>query len=304
MVEFDGILPLWKPKGMTSHDCVFKVRKKLQMKKVGHAGTLDPSVSGVLPICLGKGTKLVDYLHEISKTYYGEITLGLATTTEDADGDIVKKKGVEVPLSTTEIDKCMQTFVGDLNQIPPMYSAVKVNGKRLYEYARAGEEVERPVRHVHIYDFARTDEPIYHKDMQTQSWHFSVTCSKGTYVRTLAVDLGKALGYPAHMSHLVRLSSGACTAGQAVTFEQLDQYIEDNQVEKVILSLEDVLKNEYRLNLTEVEFQKVKNGMAMNWNIPKDTNRIAVYYQDKVLALYKRVNSTLFKVERMLRNEL
>ena len=156
----DGILPLWKERGMTSHDCVFKLRKILHTKKIGHGGTLDPDVEGVLPICVGKGTKVIEYMVDSGKTYEGEITLGFATTTEDVSGEIVEKKPVTTPLSTEQIDQAMAEMTGEITQIPPMFSAVKVNGKRLYEYARNGEEVERPQRKAMIYSFERTSDPF------------------------------------------------------------------------------------------------------------------------------------------------
>ncbi len=189
----DGILPLWKERGMTSHDCVFKLRKILHTKKIGHGGTLDPDVEGVLPICVGKGTKVIEYMVDSGKTYEGEITLGFATTTEDVSGEIVEKKPVTTPLSTEQIDQAMAEMTGEITQIPPMFSAVKVNGKRLYEYARNGEEVERPQRKATIYSFERTSEPIFNESAQTQSWRFKVVCGKGTYVRTLSVDTGKKI---------------------------------------------------------------------------------------------------------------
>lgn len=204
----DGILPLWKEKGMTSFDCVFKVRRLLQTKKVGHSGTLDPEVDGVLPICVGKATKVVEYLLESNKVYQGEICLGIATETEDAHGEIVNQEEIITPFTIEEIDAMMETFKGEIIQIPPMYSAVKVNGKRLYEYARKGETVERPERRVKIYEFKRTSTPVYDEASKTQKWQFEVSCSKGTYVRTLAVDLGEKLGVPAHMSQLTRIKSG------------------------------------------------------------------------------------------------
>ena len=218
----DGILPLWKEKGMTSFDCVYKVRKLLKTKKVGHSGTLDPEVDGVLPICIGKATKVVENLHEANKVYQGEITLGFSTETEDAHGKVVSTTPIESSFSVQEIDEKMQNFIGEITQIPPMYSAVKVNGKRLYEYARAGEEVERPVRKATIYDFNRISEPVYNEKTKTQSWKFEVSCSKGTYVRTLSVDLGKALGVEAHMSQLTRVKSGPFHSDDCITLEQLN----------------------------------------------------------------------------------
>ncbi|MGE7366613.1 tRNA pseudouridine(55) synthase TruB, partial [Desemzia incerta] len=207
----EGILPLWKERGMTSHDCVFKLRKILKTKKIGHTGTLDPDVDGVLPICIGKATKVVEYMMETGKAYVGEVTIGYSTTTEDSSGEVVDSKPVTVTPSVEEIDQAMEDFSGDIVQIPPMYSAIKVNGRKLYEYARAGQEVERPKRTVSIHKFKRTSEPILNEETQTVSWRFEVDCGKGTYVRTLAVDLGEKLGYPAHMSDLTRVKSGTFT---------------------------------------------------------------------------------------------
>ncbi|MGG3922039.1 tRNA pseudouridine(55) synthase TruB, partial [Geobacillus thermodenitrificans] len=154
----DGVLLLNKPKGMTSHDCVAKVRRLLGIKKVGHTGTLDPNVSGVLPICLGKATRIAEFLTGATKTYEGEVTLGAATSTEDADGDIIAVQTVDRTIARAEIEAVFRSLTGDIEQTPPMYSAVKVNGKKLYEYARAGIEVERPTRRVTIYELELLDE--------------------------------------------------------------------------------------------------------------------------------------------------
>ncbi len=170
----DGILALWKERGMTSHDCVFKLRKILKTKKIGHGGTLDPDVDGILPICIGKGTKVIEFMQDSGKIYTGEITLGFATTTEDASGDVIATTPIETPFSMNEIDGVMKQMEGEIIQIPPLYSAVKVNGKRLYEYARAGLEVERPQRKAQIDSFCRTSEPEYDKQNKTQSWRFEV----------------------------------------------------------------------------------------------------------------------------------
>lgn len=190
----NGVLLLHKPVGMTSHDCVMKIRKLLKTKKVGHTGTLDPEVSGVLPICVGRATKIVEYLTEKSKTYDAEITLGFSTTTEDQTGETVETKPVNHDIDKADVEKVLNSLKGKQEQIPPMYSAVKVNGKKLYEYARAGIEVERPKRMITIEDIALTTEIKHHGE--TASFRFTVTCSKGTYVRTLAVMIGEKLGYP------------------------------------------------------------------------------------------------------------
>src|SRR5690625_1116434 len=165
------------------------------MKKVGHTGTLDPAVEGVLPICLGQATKIVPFLMDTTKTYIAEIKLGSATETEDAEGSIIEEKRLKGPLSNETIDTALASFKGEITQLPPMYSAVKVKGKKLYEYARNHEEVERPKRQVTIFDIIRLES-----DNNDDSLiKIKVVCSKGTYIRTLCVDIGKNLGYPSNM---------------------------------------------------------------------------------------------------------
>lgn len=306
----DGILPLWKERGMTSHDCVFKLRKILKTKKVGHGGTLDPDVDGVLPICIGKGTKVIEYLQDSGKIYEGEITLGFSTTTEDRSGDIVETKAVDGVLSTEEIDRMMKSFIGTIKQIPPMYSAVKVNGKRLYEYARAGETVERPERQAVIESFQRITEPVYNEENKTQSWRFQVTCGKGTYVRTLAVDLGEKLGYPAHMSDLTRLASGGFSVGQAVTLAQVSELMENEQIDQALQPIEESMKDFPRIDLTEEDWQRVKNGQVLPmkaFRIKKMPEKlIAFYYQNLLVSLYGQhpEKNWLLKPSKVIRNEV
>lgn len=283
----DGIVPLWKEKGMTSFDCVFQVRRLLQTKKVGHSGTLDPEVDGVLPICVGKATKMVDYLHEVPKTYEGAITLGVATETEDAHGAVVESKAVLTPLSVATIDQVMQSMIGDIVQVPPMYSAVKVNGKRLYEYARSGQTVERPERSVTIYSFERTSEPVYDEQLQTQTWTFRVRCSKGTYVRTLAVDLGHQLGYPAHMSALTRIQSGTFTQEDCVTLAELRAAVESDTVQTFMKPLDWAVHHYPSVTIDAERYQRVKNGALIaqrDW--PAITTLTRVYYENQLVALY------------------
>ncbi|MDU5333485.1 tRNA pseudouridine(55) synthase TruB [Enterococcus sp.] len=306
----DGILPLWKERGMTSHDCVFKLRKILQTKKIGHGGTLDPDVDGVLPICIGKGTKVIEYLQDSGKVYEGEITLGFSTTTEDRSGEVVETKTVETPLSIEEIDQMMATFIGKITQVPPMYSAVKVNGRRLYEYARAGETVERPKREAVIESFQRTTDPKYNEETKTQSWRFQVTCGKGTYVRTLAVDLGAKLGYPAYMSDLTRLASGGFSVGQAVTLAQVSELMEKGQIDQALQPIEEAMKDFPRIDLTEAHWQKVKNGQVLPMatfglkKMPGDL--IAFFYQNQLVSLYGQhpEKEWLLKPSKVIRNEI
>ncbi|WP_174613326.1 tRNA pseudouridine(55) synthase TruB [Virgibacillus ihumii] len=275
-----GILPLWKPKGMTSHDCVAKVRKLFYTKKVGHTGTLDPEVEGVLPICIGQATKIVPFLTDTTKTYKAVVSLGTATDTEDAQGSIIEKKAVGISLSKQILENVLQLFLGEIEQIPPMYSAVKVNGKKLYEYARANEDVERPVRNVTIHKLDLLDF-----DNDQHRFTIQVVCSKGTYIRTLCVDIGRSLGYPAHMSYLVRTETGSIMQKDTVSFNELEQAGERQQM---LLPVSTGLKHLDVLEVDENMKMKVKNGQKLA--LPEkqlQTDPFTVMFQDDVLAIYQ-----------------
>lgn len=304
----EGILPLWKEAGMTSHDCVFKLRKILKTKKIGHGGTLDPEVSGVLPICIGKGTKVIEYMVDSGKCYEGEITLGFATTTEDSTGEIVEKYFLETPFSNEQIDQVMGKFQGIIKQVPPMFSAVKVNGRRLYDYARKGESVQRPERNVEIHSFVRTSEPYYDKAKGTQTWRFRVMCGKGTYVRTLAVDTGRMLGVAAHMSQLTRKSSGGLWEDQCVTLAQVQERMDLGKIEEVLLPIEVGIKHFKRVDISNKVYQKVKNGVFLSLEelyLTEETHElIALFYNDRVVSLYRMhpTKDGLLKPSKVLRN--
>jgi len=286
----DGILLLNKPKGMTSHDCVFKVRKLVKMKKVGHTGTLDPDVSGVLPICLGRATKIVEYVTAANKTYEGEVKLGFSTTTEDASGEVVDEKRVDRDITKDEVLNVLHSLTGEIIQTPPMYSAVKVNGKRLYEYARQGMVIERPSRKITIHKLELLSD-IVHTN-HTVSFRFRVTCSKGTYVRTLAVQIGEKLGYPSHMSDLIRVSSGEFKLQQCMTLEELEYLVKDGRIQEHLLSIEDALSHLPKLIINDKVAEKVKNGSVLP--VPQELIQIqvgepiAVLYNEDILAIYQR----------------
>lgn len=258
----DGVLLLHKPAGMTSHDCVSRIRRLLHIKKVGHTGTLDPDVSGVLPICIGKATRIAEFLTGTTKTYEGEVTLGIATTTEDASGEVVETKKVDRTIHREEIERVFQQLTGDITQTPPMYSAVKVNGKKLYEYARAGIEVERPSRTVTIHELTLLDERETFSG-ETILFRFRVTCSKGTYVRTLAVMIGERLGYPAHMSYLIRTASGPFSLEQCVTFEEIEKQMAFGDIKKLLLPIEKALFHLPKYQINDKLAEKVKNGAVL-----------------------------------------
>ncbi|WP_077617860.1 tRNA pseudouridine(55) synthase TruB [Bacillus sinesaloumensis] len=286
----DGILLLNKPKGMTSHDCVFKVRKLVKMKKVGHTGTLDPDVSGVLPICLGRATKIVEYVTAANKTYEGEVTLGFSTTTEDSSGEKVDEKRVDKEITINEVSNVFRALTGEIIQTPPMYSAVKVNGKRLYEYARQGMVIERPSRKITIHKLELLSE--IQKENDTLSFRFRVTCSKGTYVRTLAVQIGEKLGYPSHMSDLKRTTSGDFTLDQCLTLEEVENSVQNGTIENHLLSIEDALSHLRKVIINDKVAEKVKNGAVLP--VPRELSNIQVgepfttQYMGEILAIYQR----------------
>lgn len=232
-----GIVNLDKPVGMTSHDCVMKMRRIFQTKKVGHTGTLDPDVRGVLPICIGEATKIVPYLTDTVKTYRAEVTLGFSTTTEDQTGEKVDVKEVEETFPTAVIKDILTHFKGTSTQITPLYSAVKVNGKKLYEYARANIPVERPKRTIEVKQIALLPDSIIFENGLCR-FKFEATVSKGTYIRTLCVDIGKAMGYPAHMSHLIRTQVADFKLDEATTFDDLEVLKEANQLDRVLYPLQ------------------------------------------------------------------
>lgn len=281
----NGILPLWKEAGMTSHDCVFKLRKLLKTRKIGHTGTLDPNVDGVLPVCVGSATKMVEYMVNANKQYHGEITLGKATTTEDGDGEVIAEKVVEQVPSEELVDTLMQEMTGEIMQIPPMYSAVKVSGKRLYEYARANQEVERPKRHVTIFKFERTSPIVINED-GTVSWRFSVTCSKGTYVRTLVVDLGEKLGFPAYMSRLTRVQSAGFVPEQCVRLAHI-QALTEKERENLLIPIEQAFLDYPRVEIDETMWQSVKNGAVLD-SVSTVDYPCFFTYQERIVALYDK----------------
>ena len=288
-----GIINLKKEAGMTSHDAVFKLRKILQKKKIGHGGTLDPDVTGVLPIAVGKATRVIEYMTEAGKVYEGEITIGFSTTTEDASGETVKTTPV-TELDEATVDKAMASFEGEITQIPPMYSAVKVNGKKLYEYARAGEEVERPQRQVTITKFVRTSPIELEND--TARFTFRVACSKGTYVRTLSVDLGAKLGYASHMSALRRTASAGLTLDKALTLSQISEMVEAGNT-SFLLPIEFGVQDLPAVQVTEDDAKEISFGRFIA--IDSQEPLVAAFLGDKVLAIMEKRNQ-VYKPRKVL----
>ena len=281
--NMNGIINLKKEAGMTSHDAVFKLRKILGTKKIGHGGTLDPDVVGVLPIAVGKATRMVEFMQDEGKVYEGEITLGYSTTTEDAGGEVVAETPVLSPLDETIVDEAIASLTGPITQIPPMYSAVKVNGRKLYEYARAGQEVKRPERQVTIYQFERTSPISYEGELAR--FTFRVKCSKGTYIRTLSVDLGEKLGYAAHMSHLSRTSAAGMRLEDALTLEQIAERVAEEDysfLQPLELGIGDLLKVE----LSDEQVEDVRNGRFIS--LVSNEAELAGFYGEKLVAILEK----------------
>lgn len=280
----NGIIPLYKPKGMTSHDCVFKMRKMLHIKKIGHTGTLDPDVEGVLPICVGDATKIIPFLIHLNKEYIANVQLGVATTTEDSSGEVILQKAVTNMPTTEEINDVLQTFVGTIKQTPPMYSAVRVKGKRLYEYARENIPVERPTREVMIHKIVQTD---FMNTSSKDTFQIRVQCSKGTYIRTLCVDIGEALGYPAHMSYLIRTISDGFKLEETVTFEDVQNAIDQDTFSTLLQPVERCVESLDGIQVNEADRIKVLQGQKLPLpNKIPETRPFKMMYQNQLLAMY------------------
>lgn len=254
MNEYCGIIILNKPVGVSSHRCVGMVRKALNMKKVGHTGTLDPEASGVLPILAGPATRASDFLTMEDKRYRATILLGTKTDTLDMAGEVIEKKPVNV--TEEEIRTTIAKFVGNIQQVPPMYSAIQVNGQRLYNLARQGIEVERKARDITIFsiDIEKINLPYV---------KIAVHCSKGTYIRTLASDIGDKLGCGGCISELERTASGPFTLDCAITPEELSSLAENGQAEKALLPLDSFFKNYEAIYLDKKRADRVKNGVPI-----------------------------------------
>lgn len=285
---FEGILPIYKQRGITSHDVVFKARKILKMKKIGHAGTLDPEVDGVLLLLLGGATKVSDYAMDLGKSYRAEVCLGIKTITEDLTGEVLEESNID-DIDIDKIKDILQTLIGEIEQTPPIYSAVKVKGKKLYEYARAGKfDVEIPSRKVNIYDVEFIEGSDYYRD---NKFYFSIniSCGKGTYVRTIATDIGKKLNLPSTMSKLTRTRSGKIELDNCLTLSEVEQLLEKNKLEEKLLKKEYALEEYQFVEIPKFRAQQVMNGLRFRKNQFPDydfTDGIVFTYENEAIAIY------------------
>ena len=259
----DGILVVNKPLGCTSHDVVSKVKKTLN-QKVGHTGTLDPMATGVLPLLIGKGTLISKYLINHDKTYEATIKLGVKTDTLDSEGQVIEERIVESDICKREfVEKVLSDFLGEQTQIPPIFSAIKVNGKKLYDYARNGENVDVPERNIKIYGIELLNIDVLKKEIK-----FRVECSKGTYIRTLCEDIAIKMGTIGYMCALNRVKVGDFKIEDAISVDEIDE----NNIH--IIGIEEIFQNKAKIILDNEKLQKFLNGVKLKYNLKDDVYRL------------------------------
>jgi tRNA pseudouridine55 synthase len=284
----NGVINVYKEPGYTSHDVVAKLRGILKQKKIGHMGTLDPNAVGVLPVCLGKATKLCDLLSEKDKSYTATLLLGMETDTQDTTGKVIATAKPEevAALSEDKVFEVMKSYIGDYEQIPPMFSAIKINGQKLYNLARRGEEIERPARHCRIVDITVTQMELPRVD-------FHVTCSKGTYVRTLCHDIGRDLGVGGCMEKLIRTKVERFDVKDSIDLSQIEECRDNGTLEQYIIPVDKMLDKYSKCIVAENAEKLVYNGnifttrntlLKMN---NEDGQTVRVYTHDgKFIGLY------------------
>ena len=283
----DGIIVINKPKKYTSHDIVRKVKKILN-KKVGHTGTLDPNATGVLPLLIGKGTELSKYLINHNKTYEAVLQLGEKRDTGDCEGNILDSKPVQIEcLDKAKIQNIFQSLIGKQQQIPPIYSAIKINGKKLYEYARKGEKVEIQPREIEIYSLE-----LININTEKKQIEFRVKCSKGTYIRTLCEKIEKKKKTVGYMKELKRTQVGEFELKDAITIEELENLVNKNEDNKNFITIENYFKNAPSITLDEKRMKLFLNGVKLTFNT--DDGIYKIYYNKSFVGT-GIVNSKLLK---------
>ncbi len=248
---YHGIINVYKERGFTSHDVVAKLRGICKQKKIGHTGTLDPDAVGVLPVCLGSATKLCDMLTDKEKEYIAVLRLGMVTDTQDISGEVLEEK--EVRVSAEQVREAIYSFQGEYAQIPPMYSALKINGKKLYELARAGKEVERAARPVIIRELEILEENM-------PEFTIRVRCSKGTYIRTLCHDIGQKLGCGGVMTSLIRSKSGTFMIEKAYKLSEIQKYADEGRLNELVMPVEKMFEHLPAVTVKEDAYKILQNG--------------------------------------------
>ncbi|WP_299878534.1 tRNA pseudouridine(55) synthase TruB [uncultured Cocleimonas sp.] len=283
--DVDGILLLDKPLGRSSNNALQKVRYLFQAKKAGHTGSLDPLATGVLPICFGQASKVTPYLLDADKSYRCTAQLGITTTTGDKEGEVLQEREV-TSFSEDDVEAVLETFRGPIQQIPPMYSALKHNGQPLYKLARQGIDIKRKPRDVTIHELVLIEKT---EDTIT----LDVRCSKGTYIRTLAQDIGEALGFGAHLSMLRRTHVSPFNCDKLYTIEDIEKLAEEGKLEEALLPIDTALQELPSLNLSEEETKLLRNGIKVKKAGTPDSDMIRLYNQ----------NDTFIGIGRQSKNE-
>lgn len=284
--DYFGFLNIYKPAGMTSHDVVYKIRKISGIKQVGHTGTLDPFAEGVLPVCLGKATRLIEYLTD-DKEYLATVQFGKSTATYDLEGEVTNISVFKV--NENDILTALKNFEGEIEQLPPIYSAIKVNGKKLYDYARKGQDVEIKPRKVFI-------EKIELKsfDYENQSAEILIKCSKGTYIRSIAHDLGKITGAYAYLTKLTRTQAGKFIINDAIKLDE----IENNFSTDMLINPLDVIELP-QINVKEEELEKIHNGQFLQNFGEKNGQPVILIYNNSVICAVGAAEDNKIKLKKV-----
>jgi tRNA pseudouridine55 synthase len=281
--ELEGILAVWKPAGWTSHDVVAKVRRLTRMRRIGHAGTLDPQVTGVLPLCLGRATRAVEYLQEMPKAYEAVMRLGVATDTEDMTGTVVETADAS-RVTEAMVRDALARFIGEIEQVPPMYSAVKVGGRKLYELAREGKTVEREARKVTIHSLELKFAELGGTEPRIG---FAAVCSKGTYIRTLCVDIGRALGVPAAMESLVRTMSAGLGQADCLTIERIEALAASGGLAGALLPVDRALGAIPRVEVGAAAAARAARGQRIRLPAGQASGLVRLYGAGRFVGLFE-----------------
>ena len=289
----DGVLIINKPKGYTSYDVVSIVKKKLNISKVGHTGTLDPNATGVLPILVGKATKISKYLIEHNKTYVAELRLGEKSATGDIEGEIVERKSIP-NLKENKIKETLETFLGKQMQKPPIYSSIKINGKKAYEYARKGQTVEIEPRKIEIMEISLIK---FENNIIT----FSTSCSKGTYIRTLCEDIGNRLGCGACMQSLKRTRVGNFSIDNSYTLSQIEQMVQAGKTDEILTPIDEMFSDSRKIIISQEYDKLLYNGNKLPYNSIQGKNDVQ-HNEDEQVRVYDK-NDEFIGVYRFEGNE-
>lgn len=295
---YNGIVLVDKPAGLTSFDVVAKLRRVFHQKEIGHTGTLDPSVTGLLVIVLGKATKLIDFLQQNQKQYRGTLILGIKTDTQDMDGRVTEVQFLPSPVSDDRKKTIFESFIGSSKQIPPMYSAIRVNGKHLYELARKGQTIERQAREINVTDFHQIGSVNFDAAKGQEFINFTATVSKGTYIRTLVEDFGARMSLPATMAKLRRVKADSYDIEDAY---DLDEILNSQDPKRFVMPLEKLLPDLAKYSISESDWELVKNGGWLK-KLPISVSPVKIFYNQSFQAIYQN-DQDLYKPLKMLIHE-